>query len=93
MLVKMKSAALKIMNKVQATVRRKVTDAAISVRCWTFQGKAALNNTSGAGAAMDIALGLVAGIVLILIVLTALKNLFNVDIMPQVTNKIDSMWS
>lgn len=93
MFVKMKSAALKTLTKIQATVHRKVVDAFIKVRCWIFRGKATLNNTSGTGAAMDIALGLVVGVVMILIVLTALKNLFNTDILPQVTDKIDGMWS
>ena len=50
-------------------------------------------NTDGAATAMDIALDLVIGVVLGVLVLTALKNLFNVDILPQVTDNITNMFS
>lgn len=50
-------------------------------------------NTDGAATAMDIALDLVIGVVLGVLVLAALKNLFNVDILPQVTDNITNMFS
>ena len=50
-------------------------------------------NTNGAATAMDIALDLVIGVVLGVLVLAALKNLFNVDILPQVTDNITNMFS
>ena len=50
-------------------------------------------NTDGAATAMDIALDLMIGVVLGVLVLAALKNLFNVDILPQVTDNITNMFS
>lgn len=93
MSVRIRNAISESAGKAALSVRRKIINAEISVQCWAERGKEALCNTTGAGAAMDIALGLIIGVVLALIVLEALKNLFNVDIMPQVTDKIDGMWS
>lgn len=92
MSVEMKETIRKSVETASASVHRKILRVRISAKYWAERSKATLSNTSGAGAAMDTALGLIIGIVLAIVVLEALKNLFNVDILPQVTDKIDSMW-
>ena len=61
--------------------------------CWIRKGKELLGSTSGAGGAMDVAIELVIGVVIGALILVALKQLFNVNILPSVTDKITGMFS
>jgi hypothetical protein len=80
-----------MVKKIKACIRRKIRNAAISVSCWTRKGKQTLCNTNGD--ILDIALKMIICVVLAILVLDGLKNLWGVDILPQVTDKIDGMWS
>jgi len=74
-------------------IRKKTHSAANTVRRWAVRGRTIVCNTNGAGGAMDVAIDLVIGVVLALVVLTACNDLFGTNILPGVTNKINSMFN
>ena len=64
------------------------------IRRWIREkGKELLCSTSGAGGAFDIAIELAVGVIVGAAILVALKQLFNVNILPSVTDKITGMFS
>lgn len=83
MKVKIKVVSAKIRNSVQRLV--------VKSKCQPITIREVLCNTRGSVA--DIALGLVVSVVVTAIILVALKSLFNVNILPAVTDKITAMFS
>jgi len=76
-------------TKVKDSVKRLV----IKSKYRSVSVREVLCNTRGDAGALDIALGVVVAVVLTVIVLTAMKTLFNVNILPSVTDKITGMFS
>lgn len=85
----------KIISKIKelaAKAKDSVKRLVIKSKCRSVSMREILCNTRGEGA-LDIALGIVVAVVLTVIVLAALKNLFNVNILPSVTDKITGLFS
>ena len=84
--VQIKKGITGFCKSVAACVKRQAT----SIDCGLRRSKLVLCGTYGGGPG-DIALGIIIAVVMTVIVLAALKQLFNVNILPPITSKVDTM--
>jgi hypothetical protein len=85
---------LKIISKIKEVIAKakgSINRLVIKSKCHPASMREILCNNRGS--IIDVALGVVISVIIAVIILTALKSLFNVTILPSVTDRTTSLFS